>query len=220
MASTNATNAADPNKPSVARDVAQYRKDTKTFENWLFLVSDEIIRTNPTEMKPSDPHIGDHTTRDWAPRSRLVIQFRQSVPSYILPTIKSAFETRQKVYNLYKATDGNIAHEDRQHRFFIRSLTESFNILGGPEWVRKREARRQAAIAAATPQDDGWTDASMATKKSRHRIGVHLRILLIMTDSLTADWHVNNVDALDRRPPLRHKNYGVDGTLLCYAPNN
>ncbi|KAK3360859.1 hypothetical protein B0T24DRAFT_671753 [Lasiosphaeria ovina] len=177
MASTNAnaTNAADPNKPSesVARDVAQYRKDTKTFEDWLFLVSDEIIRTNPTKMKPSDPRIGDHTTRDWAPRSRLVVQFRKSVPSYILPTIKSAFETRQKVYNLYKAMDGNTAHEDRQHRFFIQSLTESFDILGGPEWVREREARRQAAIAAATPQEDGWTNASMATKKSRHRIRVH-----------------------------------------------
>ncbi|KAK0710054.1 hypothetical protein B0T26DRAFT_874982 [Lasiosphaeria miniovina] len=187
MASTNATSAADAtpaadaadaadaNKPSepVARDVAQYRDDTKTFEQWLFLVTDEIIRANPTKMKPTGPHIGDHTTRDWAPRSRLVVQFRESVPSYILPTINSAIETRKKVYDLYKATEGNTTHEDRQHLFFIQSLTTSFNILGGREWVRKREARRQAAAAAAAAsQDDGWTDASMATKKSRHHTGV------------------------------------------------
>ncbi|KFY43601.1 hypothetical protein V494_01901 [Pseudogymnoascus sp. VKM F-4513 (FW-928)] len=141
-----------------------YKRDTRRLIYWMIHASNSIIKSTPAisiqEAAPTTLNTtGEIRISALVPTSKLIASHISPVPSTVYRLFQSVIAVRTATHSLFQRTvsktlDPEIERSNATHKYFIDTLTEAFESLGGKLWASQEKSK------AASPVEEDEDEAS------------------------------------------------------------
>jgi hypothetical protein len=133
-----------------------YKRDTRRLIYWMIHASNSIIKSPAAASIPGATLTTLNTTGEikvsaLVPTSKLIAEHISPVPSTICRLFQSVIAVRTATHSLFQRTvsktqDPEIERSNATHKYFIDTLTEAFECLGGKLWVSQEKSKATPSI--------------------------------------------------------------------------
>lgn len=124
-----------------------YKRDTSRLIFWVVRVSNTIIRTSSRLPEGCRFHVnttGQVSVAELVALSKLIAAHINPVPRSILALFDSVIRARSEAFETFQQineTDLELERSNASHKHFIDALVDAFEVLGGWDYVRERDAK-------------------------------------------------------------------------------
>ncbi|KAK5993725.1 E2 ubiquitin-conjugating enzyme 7 [Cladobotryum mycophilum] len=126
----------------------EYKRDTRHLLYWMIRASNAIIKSLAAAGDESALGLnatGQVPVSSLVPISELIAKHLNNIPSTIYRLFRSVIDLRSAHHQQFQQLaslhpDSEVEESNDKHKFFIDTLTEAFEILGGNAWLSKQKA--------------------------------------------------------------------------------